>query len=100
MAGKMSDDISANVGRVRSRVAEAARRSGRREADVLLVAVSKTVDLGRIRAAVAAGVPALGENRVQEAKEKIAAFGHPVPWHLIGHLQTNKVRDAVAGFDV
>ena len=100
MAGKMSDDISANVARVRSRVAEAARRSGRREADVLLVAVSKTVDLGRIRAAVAAGVPALGENRVQEAKEKIAAFGHPVPWHLIGHLQTNKVRDAVAGFDV
>ena len=93
-------DIGANVQRVQERLVDAARRAGRREGEVLLVAVSKTVDLARIRAAVAAGVPALGENRVQEAKEKIGALGHPVPWHLIGHLQTNKVRDAVAGFDV
>ncbi len=100
MTGVMASEIHENVQRGRARVADAARRAGRREDDVLLVAVSKTVDLERIRAAVVAGVPALGENRVQEAKEKVAALGHPVPWHLIGHLQTNKVKDAVACFDL
>jgi pyridoxal phosphate enzyme (YggS family) len=67
---------------------------------VLLIGVSKVVDVERIRAAVAAGVPALGENRVQEARDKVAALGRPVPWHLIGSLQTNKARDAVRCFDV
>src|SRR5919204_3082923 len=93
-------DIRAGLQRVRERVARAAERAGRRAEDVLLVAVSKTVEVERIRQAVAAGVPALGENRVQEAKGKVAALGRPVPWHLIGHLQTNKVRDALALFDV
>ena len=92
--------IRANLMAVRERIGRAADRAGRRADAVLLVAVSKTVPVGRIRAAIAAGVPALGENRVQEAREKVQAIGHPVPWHLIGHLQTNKVRDAVAGFDV
>ncbi len=98
----MSDsiDIGANLAAVRERMARAAERSGRRPADVLLVAVSKTVPMERLRAAIAAGVPALGENRVQEAADKVAALGRPVPWHLIGHLQTNKVRDALAWFDV
>src|SRR5207253_3326493 len=82
------------------RVARAAERSGRQASDVLLIGVSKTVDTARIRQAIDAGVPALGENRVQEAKEKIAELGRPVPWHLIGHLQTNKVRDALELFDV
>lgn len=94
------DDIASNLDRVRERVARAAERAGRRPQDVLLIGVSKTVDIERIRAAVAAGVPALGENRVQEAKAKVEALGHPVDWHLIGHLQTNKVRDALAVFDV
>lgn len=94
------DAIAANVERVRARMAAAAERAGRGPGDVLLVAVSKTVEPARVKAAVAAGVPALGENRVQEAREKIAALGHPVPWHLVGHLQTNKVRDALALFDV
>jgi PLP dependent protein len=94
------NEIEVNLTRVRERLTDAARRAGRAEREVLLVAVSKTVDLSRIRAAVAAGVPALGENRVQEAMEKIETLGHPVPWHLIGHLQTNKVRDAVDRFDV
>jgi pyridoxal phosphate enzyme (YggS family) len=98
----MSDptDIRRNLNAVRERMARAAERSGRRPADVLLVAVSKTVPVERLRAAVAAGVSALGENRVQEAVDKVAALGRPVPWHLIGHLQTNKVRDALACFDV
>lgn len=93
-------EIRDNLDAVRERIRDAARRAGRREGDVLLVAVSKTVDLERVRLAVTAGVPALGENRVQEAREKVAALGHAVPWHLIGQLQTNKVRDAVACFDV
>jgi len=66
---------------------------------VLLIAVSKTVEVRRIEGAIAAGVPALGENRVQEAREKIETLGRPVPWHLIGHLQTNKAKDAVRLFD-
>lgn len=94
------DEISVNLERVRERVARAAERAGRRPDDVLLIGVSKTVDVERIRRALAAGIGALGENRVQEAKTKIEALGRPVPWHLIGHLQTNKARDAVALFDV
>lgn len=93
-------DIRANLDRVRERVAKAAERAGRRPSDVLLVGVSKTVEVARIRQAIEAGVAALGENRVQEAKEKVAEIGRPVPWHLIGHLQTNKVRDALELFDV
>ena len=93
-------DVRANLAAVRERIADAARRAGRGDDAVLLVAVSKTVDVDRVRAAIAAGVPALGENRVQEAREKIAALGRPRPWHLIGHLQTNKVRDALDCFDL
>ncbi len=94
------DDVRANLERVRERVARAAQRAGRRPQDILLIGVSKTVPAERVRQAVEAGVAALGENRVQEAKEKIRTVGHPVPWHLIGHLQTNKVKDAVELFDV
>ena len=96
----LGSQLQANIAAVRVRLADAARRAGRPEDVVLLVAVSKAVPVERVRAAVAAGVPALGENRVQEAREKIAALGRPVPWHLIGHLQTNKVRDALACFDL
>lgn len=93
-------DLKANLAAVRERVNRAAERAGRRGSDVLIVAVSKTVSAERVLAAIAAGVPALGENRVQEAREKVARVGRAVPWHLIGHLQTNKVRDAVACFDL
>jgi PLP dependent protein len=92
-------DIRANLEAVHERVARACERAGRKPDDVLLIAVSKTVEIERIRLAVTAGVRALGENRVQEAKEKVAGFGRPVPWHLIGSLQTNKARDAVELFD-
>jgi len=91
-------DIAANLERVRERVARAAERAGRRPDDVLLIGVSKVVEVERIRAALAAGIGALGENRVQEAKAKVAELGRPVPWHLIGHLQTNKVKDALPLF--
>lgn len=96
----MTVDVAANLGAVQERIARAARNAGRRAEEVLLVAVSKSVDAGRIRQAIAAGVPALGENRVQEAKGKISILGRQVPWHLVGRLQTNKARDAVVLFDM
>jgi len=92
-------DIRANLGRVQEAVARACARAGRSPDHVLLIAVSKTVDAERIRLAIAAGVAALGENRVQEAREKIEALGRPVPWHLIGSLQTNKAKEAARLFD-
>ncbi len=92
-------DLRANLGRVQEAVARACARAGRSPDHVLLIAVSKTMDVERVRLAIAAGVAALGENRVQEAKEKIEALGRPVPWHLIGSLQTNKAKDAARLFD-
>ena len=92
-------DMRANLGRVQEAVARACARAGRSPEHVLLIAVSKTMDVERVRLAIAAGVAALGENRVQEAKEKIEALGRPVPWHLIGSLQTNKAKDAARLFD-
>ena len=87
-------DVRAGLTAVRERMTRAAERAGRRPEDVLLIGVSKTVDAERIRAAVAAGITALGENRVQEAKTKIAELGRPAAWHLIGHLQRNKAKAA------
>jgi pyridoxal phosphate enzyme (YggS family) len=92
-------DIRGNLEKVQEAVARACERSSRKPDDVLVIAVSKTVEAERIARAIEAGVKALGENRVQEAKEKIAALGRPVPWHLIGSLQTNKAKDAVQLFD-
>ncbi|MGH7398871.1 MAG: YggS family pyridoxal phosphate-dependent enzyme [Candidatus Rokuibacteriota bacterium] len=92
-------DMRANLGRVQEAMARACARAGRSPDHVLLIAVSKTMDAERVRLAIAVGVAALGENRVQEAREKIETLGRPVPWHLIGSLQTNKARDAVRLFD-
>jgi PLP dependent protein len=92
-------DVRANLGRVQEAMARACARAGRSPDHVLLIAVSKTVEVERVRLAIAAGVAALGENRVQEAKEKIAVLGRAVPWHLIGSLQTNKAKDAARLFD-
>jgi len=92
-------DIGANVARVRARIAEAALRSGRRPESVMLIGVTKTVGIDRIREVVACGVRALGENRVQEARVKVAQVPG-VAWHLIGSLQRNKVREALRLFEV
>lgn len=89
------------VEQVRRRMAEAASRAGRDPDEVELVAVTKTVPVSRIREAVDAGVMLLGENRVQEASDKIALLSAlPVKWHLIGHLQTNKSRPAAELFEL
>ena len=84
--------------RVLAEVEAAARRAGRDPAGVSLVAVSKTVPAARLASAFAAGFTVLGENRVQEAEEKIGALPG-VRWHLVGHLQSNKARRAVELFD-
>jgi pyridoxal phosphate enzyme (YggS family) len=84
---------------VLGRIAAAAARSGRDPAGVTLVAVSKTVPAERIRAAVAAGLDVLGENRVQEGAAKIPEVAG-ASWHLIGPLQSNKARRAIELFDV
>jgi hypothetical protein len=92
--------IAENLRSVEDRIAAAARRAGREPSSVRLVTVTKTVDRDRIRQAITAGAAILGENRVQEAKEKIEAFGKAANWHLIGHLQTNKAKYAVKLFDL
>jgi pyridoxal phosphate enzyme (YggS family) len=82
-------------------MAEAARRVGRDPDEIALVAVTKTVPIPRIREAIDAGVMLLGENRVQEASDKMALLSSlPVTWHLIGHLQTNKSRSAAELFEL
>src|SRR5512146_3087008 len=84
-------DIHARLSSVRARVRRAAEAAGRDPASVRLIAVSETFPLDRVRAAASAGQVDFGENRVQEALEKIDhASDLDVRWHLIGHLQTNK----------
>jgi pyridoxal phosphate enzyme (YggS family) len=92
--------ISDNIRTVTARIVDAAKRVGRDPASVRLVVVTKTIDDARIREALAAGAIVLGENRVQEAKEKIEKLGNPASWHLVGHLQTNKARHAVNYFEL
>ena len=84
---------------VLERIASACDVAGRDPADVTLVAVSKTVAIDRLQAAIAAGLTTLGENRVQEAADKVPSLAGAT-WHLIGPLQSNKARRAVELFDV
>ncbi|MCL6554344.1 MAG: YggS family pyridoxal phosphate-dependent enzyme [Firmicutes bacterium] len=93
-------DVRERIERVRQRIAAAAVRAGRDPASVTLVGVTKTVDAARVRAAVAAGLRDVGENRVQEALPKIAAVGPGPRWHFVGHLQRNKAGAAAGAFDV
>jgi PLP dependent protein len=91
--------------KVRSAIAQAAHLAGRDPSEVTLIAVTKTRPVGSVREALDAGVVHIGENRVQEAREKIALaseqpWSRAVVWHLIGHLQRNKARDAVRLFSL
>lgn len=92
--------VEDKIWHVREVMAEAARRSGRPPEAIRLMAVTKTVDDDRIRAAMKAGVEIIGENYVQEAKRKIELLGKSGEWHLIGPLQTNKAKVAVRLFDM
>jgi pyridoxal phosphate enzyme (YggS family) len=88
--------------KISDRIAKAAQRAERDPAEVRLIPVSKTHPVPVLREALAAGVTCFGENKVQEAEDKIEELGREglVEWHLIGHLQANKARKAVKLFDV
>jgi PLP dependent protein len=92
--------IRSRLAEVRERIARAAIRARRDPASVRLVAVSKTFDVEHIRAAADAGQVDFGENKVQEALQKMAGTADLlIRWHLVGHLQSNKARKAGAHFD-
>ncbi len=97
--------VAENLTRVREQIENAARRAGRNPNEIKLVAVSKTFPLTSIVEAFRAGATDIGENRVEEAAEKIPQVkellgADKLRWHLIGHLQRRKARDAIALFDV
>jgi PLP dependent protein len=99
----MTTDIAENLRRVRERVDAACRRAGRSPSEVAVVGISKGFPAGAVVAAWQAGLRDIGENRVQEAASKIAeaaAQGARPRWHLVGHLQTNKVKTALTLFDI
>ncbi len=91
--------ITENIARVTDEIGEAAARVGREPSEVRLMAVSKTRSVGEIEEAVAAGIVHLGENRVQEAAKKITEIQSAPVWHLVGHLQSNKAKQAAGMFD-
>jgi len=102
-------DIEANLRDVQRRIAEAADRGGRGPAEVTLVAVTKLRSIEDIKAAYELGVRHFGENRVHEAAEKIPAVNRwldekhassPLTWHMVGHLQSRKAKDAICLFDI
>jgi PLP dependent protein len=106
----MFDDLERNLRSVQQRIADAAASAGRDPREITLVAVSKTFLAEAILAAYALGIRHFGENRVEEAAEKIPIIVRQLPndltaqrpdivWHLVGHLQSRKVKDAVALFD-
>ena len=84
-------DIQQNIADIEQKICAAAQKSGRKREDILLLAVSKTIDVQHIQEAVDCGLTELGENKVQEILEKYEKLEN-VSWHLIGHLQTNKVK--------
>src|SRR5436305_15274802 len=92
--------VAENIAVIHERIARAADRAGRNPDSVTLMAVSKTVEPERIREAYAAGLRVFGENRVQEFAEKSALLDdlNDTEWHLIGHLQSNKTKNAAELF--
>ena len=98
----MSDDqLGPRLARVRAKIEAAALQCGRLPQEVTLIAISKTHPASLVRAAIELGATDIGENRVQEAEQKINEVGRGAArWHLVGHLQANKARRAVQLFDV
>lgn len=97
----MQNFLRENLAEVKKRIEKAAQKSGRNADEIKLIAVSKTHSTKVLRDAMAAGATIFGENKIQEAVEKIEELGKEnLEWHLIGHLQSNKARRAVKLFDV
>lgn len=95
-----TNKFSERLVQVRERTEKACQRAGRSPNEVKILAVSKTQTPESIRAAADCGLGVFGENRIQEARQKIPLCPAQLEWHLIGHLQTNKVRDAVRLFQI
>lgn len=87
--------LQENLDRVKQRIADACRRAGRKEDEVTLIAVSKTKPVSMLHVIYQAGVREFGENKVQELCEKHDVLPSDIYWHMIGHLQRNKVRQVV-----
>ena len=96
----MGTGISERLAEVRARIAEAARDSGRKSEELELVAVSKVHPPEAVREALEAGQTVFGENRIQEARAKIPLVSSRARWHFIGHLQKNKIRQALPLFEL
>jgi pyridoxal phosphate enzyme (YggS family) len=94
------EEIARNLDRVQSQIADAAKKSGRSLNDIELVAVSKTHEAEKVRAALDAGQQVFGESRVQEARAKIALLPSSARWHFVGRLQKNKIRHALPLFEL
>ncbi|MBW2999334.1 YggS family pyridoxal phosphate-dependent enzyme [Candidatus Woesearchaeota archaeon] len=91
--------IEDNLACVRQKIEQAKQRSGRTD-EVALVGISKNVGADLVEKAIEAGLEDIGENRIQEAQEKFDKIGPKVRWHMVGHLQTNKAKQAVKMFDL
>src|SRR5215475_15971676 len=92
--------IAENLGRVREQIASATAKSGRSAGDVELVAIAKTHPAEKVQEAIEAGHTLFGESRVQEARAKIPELQSNIRWHFVGHLQKNKVRQALPLFEM
>jgi pyridoxal phosphate enzyme (YggS family) len=93
------ETIKNNLEIINGKIKKAALKANRNPEEIKLVAVTKTATIEQIKEAISAGVKIIGENKVQEAKEKYQILSADIEWHLVGHLQTNKAKYAVEIFD-
>ncbi|MCX8011564.1 MAG: YggS family pyridoxal phosphate-dependent enzyme [Desulfobacterota bacterium] len=93
-------EIADNIARIKERIYKRAIKVGRDPQTIILIGASKSVSISYIKEAIAAGISIFGENYVQEAKEKISQIKEKVSWHMIGHLQKNKVKNAISLFSM
>lgn len=92
--------IEKNLKEVKERITKSALKVYRHPEDIKLIAVAKTFPVDVINKAIDLGIKSIGETKVQEAKKKFEEIGNKVEWHMIGHLQSNKAKDAVKIFDI
>ncbi len=92
--------VRENIAQLQEHIAHACARVNRNPEEITIVAVTKTVLIPKIEEVIQHGITIIGENRVQEAKTKFPLIGKKVTWHMIGHLQTNKVKDALKIFSL
>ncbi len=93
-------NLKANIAQIKQRINQALKASDKGQDGVTLVAVTKSVDVDTIKAAITEGIEIIGESRIQSAKIKYQEIENNVRWHMIGHLQQNKVKDAVRMFEL